>query len=96
MAATCVAVSRRSLSMPPGYSLGGHEGTADHPRLPLARACHAQYMTRGIRALAAIGVGFIVWRIGAELMVLPASLLLGVVAGAVTWALSGPRVKSNS
>lgn len=53
-------------------------------------------MTRGIRAVVAIGIAFIIWRVCAELMVLPAALALGVAAGGVTWALSGPRVKSDS
>ena len=48
-------------------------------------------MTKGVRALVAIGVGFVVYRIGVELMPWSAGLLVGLVAGGVTWALTKPR-----
>ena len=53
-------------------------------------------MTKGTRALVAIGVGFIVFRISAELMVSSAAVLVGLVAGGVTWAVTRPRSRNKA
>lgn len=53
-------------------------------------------MTKGTRALVAIGVGFVAYRVSVELIVLGAALVVGLVVGGVTWALTRPRSRDKA
>lgn len=48
-------------------------------------------MAKGVRLLIAVVAGFVVWRVGVEVLPVLVALLLALAAGAAGWMLTGRR-----
>ena len=57
----------------------------------MLRAGTVGAVTKGVRVLVTVGVAFVVWRIGVELVPVGVAAVLALIAGAIAWAVTKGR-----